>query len=1102
MAEDLIESGNIDLHNRPRHKNEDGSISTVRSMSIGENGQEILIPTISPEGNALSDEDAIDLYHKTGQHLGKFKTPEAATKYAEQLHKDQEKEYVTNWTNARVNGPNPTATNKTINYNSGPGTMNLNSEDQSFKGIPSRVITNMAVNVGEDELVKVPDYVSTGVEAELQDMANSGRVQLVTPVADDTQAVQFKRVAQNNGAAYGETEHEGQRYAVMVPNTAPKLNPTDASFKMADAIKQGYKPEEVTKFLNDQGYDDAQVLNITSQANNVISAREAGYGDEEIEQFLKTRQTKVENVQKQPLESTKEEDPAGMWAASALGKGLVGAYQAGQQPNLPAGMTPGKTMDVKSAMYDRLMSENEMSAEDLLTSMKVLAPNMASMSTRTAGFFGNEEAARKSEAGLQASRSKIIKMAADRGLELTWDDTTGSFLANTQNGPVPINESIWDDIWSTKGEIIGGVAGAVLGAKGGATVGSAFGPWGTGIGGVVGSLGGAAVGAAAGSQFDYMYEAIKLQEDMEGSVMAHKALTAAEMSIIGDVVGLGVVKGGGATMKVMKRVKDFVLDGNTAGAYKALKDVEFMSDDQAAQLVNQLQRVASPGTAGDLAAKSFEERAIVAANLTKPGTEGLVKAAASMDPKVGRAVAQSIDDRAKDLLRVTNEASGENLGKILREDLGNYVADVKNQFAEVKRVAAQSPTGSNFRFDYDKLAVQPVIDKLQKNIMDPAVLEKFALQAQHIRDMSDSRTFTDLLELRQLVNEFKFNKRITKTADFETLNQVIRNIDGEITKGAQVAVENPDQWLKNYGQARLDYAKMKQVEENVMYKALNRPGINEEDVTRNLARYIPALDGTFNDLMTKLPMAMRSRVENSVVDTLANKYTAGVGEGLRATNFPLLAKELNGVTMTTPQARQMKAAVNELADVFKNDVPLSQITGSIQIPKFQSYLTADPIVRAKYEIASKMFNYVKTLLPNKDQTTLALVRKTSKLLENPLNARSMRELMEETAGKVDVQPAILQMQQETARAAALGKDVSMPKVKLYGNGSVLSTKAGNGAEQTIPLHRIASINEAARIATAEGVNPTDAKLLDGILSSYGFKGVQQGTDRVRVLKGK
>lgn len=1009
-----------------------------------------------------------------------------------------EEKFNPQWLYTRTDGPNPTATSKAVSYNTGPGQMSMVTKDEAFQGIPSRVVTDMTVSVGEDEVDRVPDYINKGVESELKDMESSGRTMLVTPVTDDTQSVQFKRLAQNNGATYGETEADGQRFALMVPGTSKVLDPNEAAFKTAEAISSGYKPEEVTKFLADQGYDEAQVTNIVEQSNKVLQAREAGYSDEEISQYINSQQTKVDNVQKKPLEN-KEEDPT--WAASKFSEGLTDAYGASTQAqtSFTESMLASYGIDYKTQLYNRLTSDNEMSAEDLLTSMKVLAPNMASMTTRVSGFFGNEESARKAEEGLQASRTKIINMAAARGLDLTWDDAAGVFLANTDKGPVPINEGFWDELWSSKGELVGGIGGAVLGFKAGAAVGTGFGPAGTGIGGVLGSVGGAAIGSVVGSQFDYMYQAIKLQEDMEASVMAHKAFTAAEMSVIGDVVGLGVFKTGGATMKVMKRVKDFVLDGNTAGAYKALKDVEFMTDDTAAQLVNQLQRISGKG--GLDTTKSFEERAIIAANLTKPGTEGLVKAAAAVEPRVGRAVAQAIDTRARDLLKTTSEASGENLGKILREDLGNYVADVKNQYAEVKRIAAQSPTSTNFRFDYDKLALQPVIDKLQKNIMDPAVLEKFALQASHIRDMSDSRTFTDLLELRQLVNEFKFNKRITKAADFDTLNQVIRNIDQEITKGAQVAVENPKQWLEQYSQARLDYAKMKQVEENVMYKALNRPGINEEDVTRNLARYIPALDGTFNDLMTKLPGAMRNRVENSVVDTLANKYTAGVGEGMRATNFPLLAKELKAVNLTTPQARQMKAAVNELAEVFKNDVPLSQITGSIQIPKFQSYLTADPVIRAKYEIASKMFNYVKTLLPNKEQGTLALVRKTSALLENPLNAKTMRELMEETAGKVDVQPAILKMQQESARAAAQGKDVTMPRVKLYGNGSVLSTKAGQGAEQTIPLHRIASIDEAVRIATTEGINPTDTKLLDSILSSYGFKGVQQGTDRVRVLKG-
>ena len=90
--------GNIDLFNRPQYVNEDGSISTVRSISIGdENGNEILIPTVGfdKKGRAVSwtDDEAIDHYYKTGEHLGKFKSVKEADEYAEKLHKQQEAYY-------------------------------------------------------------------------------------------------------------------------------------------------------------------------------------------------------------------------------------------------------------------------------------------------------------------------------------------------------------------------------------------------------------------------------------------------------------------------------------------------------------------------------------------------------------------------------------------------------------------------------------------------------------------------------------------------------------------------------------------------------------------------------------------------------------------------------------------------------------------------------------------------------------------------------------------------------------------------------------------------------------------------------------------------
>ncbi|MBZ9856760.1 hypothetical protein LB566_23490 [Mesorhizobium sp. CA13] len=85
----LVQAGNIDLGNRPVVKNEDGSISTVRSISFEEDGKEILIPTVSPDGKLLSDDDAIKLYHRTGQHLGIFDSAKSATAYAKNLHESQ-----------------------------------------------------------------------------------------------------------------------------------------------------------------------------------------------------------------------------------------------------------------------------------------------------------------------------------------------------------------------------------------------------------------------------------------------------------------------------------------------------------------------------------------------------------------------------------------------------------------------------------------------------------------------------------------------------------------------------------------------------------------------------------------------------------------------------------------------------------------------------------------------------------------------------------------------------------------------------------------------------------------------------------------------------
>ena len=90
--------GNIDLRKRPMHRNEDGSVSTVRSMSFRDkDGKETLIPTIAREKNGkskkMTNDEAINHYHKTGEYLGKYNSVKEANRAAQNIHRDQELYY-------------------------------------------------------------------------------------------------------------------------------------------------------------------------------------------------------------------------------------------------------------------------------------------------------------------------------------------------------------------------------------------------------------------------------------------------------------------------------------------------------------------------------------------------------------------------------------------------------------------------------------------------------------------------------------------------------------------------------------------------------------------------------------------------------------------------------------------------------------------------------------------------------------------------------------------------------------------------------------------------------------------------------------------------
>lgn len=877
-----------------------------------------------------------------------------------------------------------------------------------------------------------------------------------------------QKLARQTNSEFKTEVKDGVEYAVIKfgPDTKAdfKLYSAGGSLAAYMAYQQGYSQDEVSAYMREQGFGEDEIASANAQQEQIKQAKDAGYSDEEISAFLEQQQPK----------------PA----------------QEGETPINPDGSPRKETMQLSSPEKQeaeaRIKSGEVLPADELLADLQVIKPDMSSVTTRIGAFFGNQEAVNAARATEEAAIANIKALGQERGLEFDFDGE--EWTINTETGPQVVTPGFLRELAAAKGEAIGGVAGAIGGANigskvlGGTPLTKAIG---AGIGGAVGGI----LGASAGTQLDYIYSSMKLQEDMSAEIAAHKALTAAEAAAYGEIVGLGLYKVGGQLWKGAVRAKDFIIDGNSEGARKALRDTMFLTEDEISEVVERFEKLVN--TEG----MSKAQKEITAVATTLPGAEDLVRAASSIDSTASRSVVRSIDSRAKQLQAELDAVGVDNTARVLKEDFTAYTDEVKKFYGDVKMEAASAPRAKYYKFNFDKTAVMPVLESLTDNISSPAVREKFLLRLNQARKYTEGRTFADLLELRQVVNDFRFNNKIVNAKDFKAIDNVIQSIDARIEAGAKFVMNKPQEWLDNYALARAKYSQMKGLEKNSLVKLLNRPGVTPEVVSNALLKHSNSIDGTYESVMAVLPKQMRELTEADMLKTLASKYTAGEAGGMNAVQFPMLAEDLAARSFVSEHGRQMKEAITQLADTFKNDVMLSKHSGMMQVPQFQSYLTADPVVRAKYEIASTIFNKVKQSIPgSKASREIALIKLTADFLEKPLNAKTVGALKEAAKDTVGVDEAILSVQREQAEAIARGMDSSGVKIPVYGTGNVLSSTGTGEAAMEIPAHRIASPAIVKSVADAEGLTIDNKTALDSALKRYGFKAVQYGSDKVRLLK--
>jgi len=776
-----------------------------------------------------------------------------------------------------------------------------------------------------------------------------------------------------------------------------------------EAFAQEFKVSEISDFLLEQGNDVSSIQTALNSAlaERITAAREADIPDEDINAFL-TDDLGVgtEEASRLMIDTEAEFTPTGVPGE--------GDFPISEEivKNIPE-YSPTVLADMYRSMGQRYAAD----------------------ARSIAGTWSKEYAQKAKEDSFKLS-NMIVKGMERHGMDVSVQpDESGQFnvVWNSPDGPQTLDSEFWNQIGNSEYEI----TGAIAIATGAVRLGAALPGWGK----FLSALAGGALGASTGKAADLARLASATDEldNIKAAQYIDVMVDAGVAELTFGVLGTTVFKAGSATVKFVGKAFDTFARGNRDGAYSALKTHLGVDDAQVDEIIKNWEGITESKLGGSRASKALR----VLPQVT-PGGEAITAKAAQINPKVGSALIQSISNRAKNVAQAANDITNDNVGVIIKDDLASYTDEVKNFYGGIKNHAVDAMEDSGYTFDYDKLTIDPLFEAIGNKINNTAVKEQFLNRLNSVRQLgaitdlkgepiaaSGLRGFDNLLELRKIVNEFKFNKRIVRGDDIKTINDISSRLDREIASAVSNNMPQGDVWLKEWKKANIEYSKMLTLKDNVMFKALTAKGVNMDKIISTVVKDIKSIDGTFMQVMGKLPQRTRTLAEGAILKKLISNHTIGDAGGFNAIHFPNLERDLDKLGFTDPTARGLKRAVKELANVFKNDVGLARAGGEIHTEKFTNTLSTDPKARIHMMVITKMFHAIQKYMPTEKGRAAAMMVKASKLLKDPANSKNIQSIIKDLPDDPELKTDIKRLAIEYAK---FGYKEAYPKVKVYRTG--------------------------------------------------------------------